>query len=90
MSKVRPTPDEKVIVNGQKPRIVIYSPSPVNEGKLFEELVKDYGKSPSPEIEEIINTPDWYIRSFWATHSENFLRVSIIFAFFTVAFFIFL
>lgn len=62
----------------------------MTEGKLFDELVRDYGKEPSTDVNEILESPDTYIRCFWLTYQDTFFRISLLFFMLMLLFFILL
>ena len=62
----------------------------IQEGQLFDELVIDYGKEPTEEVNEIMENPQMYIRSYWLTHQDTFFRVSCVFFAMSLLFFILL
>lgn len=62
----------------------------MNKGQIYEELVKDYGKEPSEEVQEILEYPELYRKSFWLTHQDLFFRIALLFSALTLLFFILL
>ena len=62
----------------------------INEGKIFEELVRDYGKEPNKKTLELLECPEMFNKCFWLRHQDNFFRLTLIFSGLTLLFFILL